>query len=355
MEGIYENILLATKPLDLINSIEYLHKFEKLPGNNLIIIIGNDNRQKQVVKLCDILNLNYVLIDDNDYYSRKISHYDTTNKSIVSELTYKTIIKIISYFKYFSFYFKTKKVNKNLYTNTICFDLGRRKILLANTIKFEELILIDGGESTITYDLIKSWKNDSVEDVIKKYLFQQKVKLPYYLVRKFLSHVRTKNTKLFSAYLNKKITDQHTIQNKYEFFIEKTQRAIKCERIDILGYPLFAGLDKQLKVVDEIRQTVNITNVNYYIHPADISRLGSISKAKQLLISKRGSGLTYVTSKISYELDILYNNKFASYVVCYNSSATKILKHCFDKKLNIYEVDVYEDYLLEERRRKVEN
>ena len=358
--GDFKNIAIVSKPLDLLNAIEYQYSIDLAIIDLEVWVIGNGHVQETTRSICFLYGLRVTNIIDPDLYYRLATRINFLNlPSAIVDLV-KVCVGLLGRLLWYYYILKIRlKVKKKKY-NRLVLDCWRNKYSVVALLDFKHLVVIDGGYSTVTYDLIGSWDKYGAYEGIKRYLLAQSVsslesskslftkarfrnyaanratQMPSGLAWFIDNKIRTRHITLFSAFLDTDNAAFRFYANRYKYSESCLKEKQSGHRVLILGYPAVSIIDRQYSAAVEAINGDSEASIHYQLHPSDIRKM-QISKDYESFIKKALNEypITYGAARYSLEWDLILEGDLPRTIVLYKSSALPWLESVLNGRSNI--------------------
>ena len=283
----FENIILATNHLQIINAFEFL-KSKKIKRNILIItsdknLYRNKHFFQEISKIYQIENIKLAF-----------------NNSKINFKLYIIMFYVFSKKKFLSIILGNYFVDKFLFF-----------LILRSKFKF----LVDDGTSTLLIEK-KIFKESNIRNIFEKLIKLSIIKLSF-----------------FTSYKNNLSLFEKKYSNDYKFLKNKIHnKKIKSKNMMILGDNPDTPEEKEifLKCVKKFILKFRSYNIVYYPHPKEKKNFTKLNKLLKLFKVK------IVKSNLPLEI-FLFNQKFLpKTLVSIHSSAFIVLNKVFKNKLNLF-------------------
>jgi hypothetical protein len=296
----FENIILATNHLQIINAFEFL-KSKKINRNILIItplknLYKNKHFFQEISKIYQIENIKLAFIDSN-----------------INIKLFIGILYVFSKKKFLSIILGNYFVDKFLFF-----------LIFRSKLKF----LVDDGTSTL---LIKKklFKESYIRNIFEKLIKLSIIKLSF-----------------FTSYKNNLTLFEKNYSNDYKFLKNKIHnKKIKSKNMMILGDTTNCPEDKEkiLKYVKKFIMKFRSYNIMYYPHPKEKKIFPKLNKLLKLFKVK------IVKSNLPLEI-FLFNQKFLPKTfVSIHSSTFIVLNKVYKNKLNLFFSNLVETNVMDKK------
>ena len=358
--GDLKNIAVVSKPLDLLNSIEYLHSINASISDLEVWLIGNGVVQEVTRSICLRYGLVPVNIIDPDLYYRAATRINLLVLPRVIINLLKVIVALVGRPLWYFSMLRIRLAVKKSSCNRLILDCWRNKYSVLALLDFKHLVVIDGGYSTVTYDLIGSWDKYGAYEGIKRYLLAQSVsslesskslftkvrfrnyaanwatQIPSGLAWFIDNKIKTRHITLFSAFLNTDNAALGFYVNRYKYSESCLKEKQSGHRVLILGYPAVSIIDRQYSAAVEAINGDSEASIHYQLHPSDIRKI-HISKDYEYFIKKALNEypITYGGARYSLEWDLILEGDLPRTIVLYKSSALPWLESVLNGRSNI--------------------
>ena len=336
-------LLIASKPMDLINGYEFIFDHDNSLNKDqiLVCVLGNARNQNVVTKLCKYIYQDCIQIESPDFYYSSMPYLLSLRLNRFIENFLRLFLMIIGKLLW---QIRLRNIKIKGEFDYLILDCWRDKIALASKVDFKNLVIMDGGNSTNTFGLVENWIDLGPHSAIKSYLNAQNqsrpgrirpdgvaglfavsaTKIPKYVERKFFSKVTSVGILLFTSYSDTSIKNSIK-KNKYNYSKDLVRNKKLANQIYILGYTELDFLSDQLDLAKSLQNNDQTLPVSVCIHPSDI--------LKAETNASYGNHLKSVCNKInvesfitnySLECDILFGNlNPPRFLVSYQSSILK--------------------------------
>ena len=343
-------LILASKPLDLINAYEYLEQSQFYNRNNnvKVIIIGRDRNQSALIRLCDHLEQDYSVIKSPDFYYSYLPKLLAIKLPVIFQNIARLVLYILSIPIWF---YRLNKLKNSFRCNLLILDCWRDKCSVASSINFQQLVIIDGGLSTQTFELVETWNNHGPIPAIEKYLQLQAISrpgrvrpsglisgfiamkssmMPKKIQRDFFNKISLiKNEiELFTSYTEATNINKNIIKNFFYFSSNMLTGKQLINKIFIIGYTELKFLDLQFQAAQQIQKEHPELSIQLMIHPSDQGKM-NFSTYYRKLIYKQINRFNLDVQKIEYsfEVDMLFTDlQLPLHLVSYRSSLISWIK-----------------------------
>lgn len=287
---IKENLFILRSPIQIINAIEAIEKFDL--KNNILVLIFNslDKNTNQINKLVKL------------YRWKKIIKLENKSRS-----------KLFRYVKL------VNELKKSKYNYLFFGNLGTiQKVLIAN-LKVDNIYLLDDGTSTITY-----YNNFIKKSKVNKYNFRELRFLFFGLKFKIKSEIN-----LFTYFDLEVKSNIKIVKNELTLLNNKDMLNFKhSNEIYFIGQPLddveVLSIDNYIKVLVAISKKFN-RKIIYIPHRAESNELkDAISKIDEQLIM-------VLNVNMPVELYFIENKIYPNKVISFFSTALNTMKAIYNK------------------------
>ena len=343
------NLILASKPLDVINAYEYLYYSGKInfAEDTLVCIIGNGRNQQSIKELCKSLNQDHVQLPSPDLY------YSILPKLLAKKLPsfLLNFMRAILYLIRIPFWFwGVSRVKKLQSFELIIMDGWRDKCAIASNVDWKQLIIIDGGASTVTFNLVENWVESGPSHAIKKYLdyqtlsrpgrarpsgtfsgfiAKQSSQMPQIMQKHFFNKIKhfEKDIKLFTSY-SESVESKKIIHNSLSYSHSILESKSLSQNILIVGCTELDFLPLQYDVAKNLQLKNPELSISIIFHPTDLGKMEYSKNYKSSILEKVQSyKLNIIDIRLSLEADMLfYEFNPPRHLVTYNSSLISWIK-----------------------------
>lgn len=354
--GQTESVLsLVSKPLDLLNTLEFLHT-EGIGASQLkVLLVGCGKNQERAKALCQRLSIKETAFRSEDLYSQYALSINSRVKFGLLSAPLKFLLAIVSLLLQ-NLTLCSYLLSANTRVSIVITDAWRTKIQLLLLFRWQKLVIIDGGYSTITYGLVDLWMKKSPGDAIAMYIARQSLSVhgsKKFDVRRFFSNFATSIPGFFLRILIKKIkkTDallftsykpdgvNHSLVRGNSYNLSKdilSEKSFGSYQM-IIGYPNFGLLEQQYRRAKGNK----ITPIFYYPHPVDLKPFKNPKKTSKDLESKLSNyPLDVKIAKYSAEWDILLEDDLPRRIIAYRTSFLAWAYKVLPKDLMIDIIDI---------------
>lgn len=296
----FENIILATNHLQIINAFEFL-KSKKINRNVLIItpvknLYKNKHFFQEISKIYQIENIKLAFIDWN--------------------INIKLYIGMLHVF------------SKKRFLSIILGNYFVDKFLLFLILRSKFKFLVDDGTSTLLIEK-KIFEKSNIRNIFEKLIKLSIIKLSF-----------------FTSYKNNLTLFEKNYSNDYKFLKSKTHnKKIKSKNVMILGDKTDTPEEKEkiLICVKKFIMKFRSYNIMYYPHPKEKKILPNLNKLLKSFEVK------IVKSNLPLEI-FLFNQKFLpKTIVSIYSSAFIVLKKVYKNKLNLFFCNLVETNVMDKK------
>lgn len=356
----FKNLAIVSKPLDLLNAIEYQYSINLAISDLEVWVIGNGHVQETTRSICSIYGLRVTNIVDPDLYYRLVTRINILNlPSLIIDML-KVFIGSLGKLLWYYYILKIQFMVKKKKYNHLILDCWRNKYSVVALLDFKHLVIIDGGYSTISLDLIGSWNQYGAHEGIKRYLNAQSVsplksskgmftkarfrnyaadfatKIPSALAWFTHNRIKNKHIILFSAFLDRDNKALGFLANRYKYSRSCIRKKQSVRRVLILGYPSVSIIDRQYSEAVKASNGDIEASIHYQLHPSDIRKM-YISKDYECFIKKALNKypVTYDGARYSLEWDLILEGDLPHTIVLYQSSALPWLHSVLSGRTNI--------------------
>ena len=343
------NLILASKPLDVINAYEYLYYLGKInfSEDTLVCIIGSGRNQQSIRKLCKFLNQDYAQLPSPDLYYSMLPNL--LAKKLPSFLL--NFMRAILYLIRIPFWFwGVSRAKKLQGFELIIMDSWRDKCAIASNIDWKQLTIIDGGASTVTFNLVNNWIESGPSHAIKKYLDYQTLsrpgrvrpsgtfsgfiakqasQMPQIIQKHFFNKIKhfEKDIELFTSY-SESLESKNIIHNSLSYSCSILESKTLSQNILIVGCTELDFLPLQYDVAKNLQLKNPELSLSIILHPTDLSKMKYSQNYKSSILEKVQSyNLNIIEIKASLEVDMLFHEFTPPrHLVTYNSSLISWIK-----------------------------
>ena len=337
------NLILASKPLDIINAYEYIYHSGKInfSEDTLVCIIGSGRNQQSIRELCKSLNQDYVQLPSPDLY------YSILPKLLAKKLPsfLLNLMRAILYLIRIPFWFWGASRAKKLQAfELIIMDSWRDKCAIASKVNWKQLAIIDGGASTVTFNLVNNWVKSGPSHAIEKYLDYQTLsrpgrvrpsgtfsgfiakqvsQMPQIMHKNFFNKIKhsEKDIELFTSY-SESLESKNIIHNSLSYSCSILKSKSLSQNILIVGCTELDFLPLQYDVAKNLQLKNPELSLSIILHPTDLDKMEYSQNYKSSILEKVQSyNLNIIEIKSSLEVDMLfYEFNPPRHLVTYNSS-----------------------------------
>lgn len=337
------NLILASKPLDIINAYEYIYHSGKInfSEDTLVCIIGSGRNQQSIRELCKSLNQDYVQLPSPDLY------YSILPKLLAKKLPsfLLNLMRAILYLIRIPFWFWGASRAKKLQAfELIIMDSWRDKCAIASKVNWKQLAIIDGGASTVTFNLVNNWVKSGPSHAIEKYLDYQTLsrpgrvrpsgtfsgfiakqvsQMPQIMHKHFFNKIKhsEKDIELFTSY-SESLESKNIIHNSLSYSCSILKSKSLSQNILIVGCTELDFLPLQYDVAKNLQLKNPELSLSIILHPTDLGKMEYSQNYKSSILEKVQSyNLNIIEIKSSLEVDMLfYEFNPPRHLVTYNSS-----------------------------------
>jgi len=343
------NLILASKPLDVINAYEYLYYLGRInfSEDTLVCIIGSGRNQQSIRKLCKSLNQDYAQLPSPDLYYSILPNL--LAKKLPSFLL--NFMRAILYLIRIPFWFwGVSRAKKLQGFELIIMDSWRDKCAIASNIDWKQLTIIDGGASTVTFNLVNNWIESGPSHAIKKYLDYQTLsrpgrvrpsgtfsgfiakqasQMPQIIQKHFFNKIKhfEKDIELFTSY-SESLESKNIIHNSLSYSCSILESKTLSQNILIVGCTELDFLPLQYDVAKNLQLKNPELSLSIILHPTDLSKMKYSQNYKSSILEKVQSyNLNIIEIKASLEVDMLFHEFTPPrHLVTYNSSLISWIK-----------------------------
>ena len=343
------NLILASKPLDVINAYEYLYYLGKInfSEDTLVCIIGSGRNQQSIRKLCKFLNQDYAQLPSPDLYYSMLPNL--LAKKLPSFLL--NFMRAILYLIRIPFWFwGVSRAKKLQGFELIIMDSWRDKCAIASNVDWKQLTIIDGGASTVTFNLVKNWVESGPSQAIEKYLdyqtlsrpgrarplgtfsgfiAKQSSQMPQIMQKHFFNKIKhfEKDIELFTSY-SESLESKNIIHNALSNSHSIVENKSLSQNILIVGCTELDFLPLQYDVAKNLQLKNPKLSLSIVLHPTDLGKMEYSQNYKSSILDKVQSyKLNIIDIKSSLEVDMLfYEFNPPRHLVTYNSSLISWIK-----------------------------
>ena len=341
-------LIIVSKPSDVLHSDDLVYG-KLLNTNRHYLIVGEGRKQNQTAELLKSRGVTFKATSSFDYYYNNFHAFG-------HNLGKRLYFAAVNYF----FWHKSLAFRLTGDWDNVVLDFWRNKACLLIGIKPTNIFIIDGGISTVTWNLVVNWERLGSEVALMRYLRSQKFNKPRdksekYPLSAFLGMLTGGTPFLVRRAISKKLSEAKSIflftaysESSTKFAIEKNlfkhgphREVIVTRQREalIIGYPNGQLIKKQWQLINKIQKENGFVfeRIFYRWHPSTF--LGEEEKLR-LLTAVHPKIITY-ESKLSLEFDIISAGEVPEFIFGYQSSALKWLSS-LRLNLKIYRVQDFE-------------
>jgi hypothetical protein len=333
---------LVQKPYDILNILEYLHG-QRLNREQLtVFLIGKHANVIAAEKLCRALKIKFEHLPEPDIYSHWVGKLTSAQFPLGKVLfAFKALLLVPSFFWWYLCWFQALLRWRGLAFDLLLYDPWRSKCVFLSAISARKQVLLDGGRSTVTYNLCDAFAAGGARYLVAASLRAQRTRVPW-LIRRDVARRVDEEACFFSCYAARVPASSRfsVLANDYAHSRALAATAEIADYALVLGQPMLLEVDRYVQVARICLQEAGVTmtgeSVQYRFHPQDLN-LCKLDAGYAQAIERAMAAKSIPSSFPEYglEFDFLFLKRLPRFIITYESSSTVWLQQVFGARIQL--------------------